>query len=100
MDLILKLNEQLKETEQELEKALQSKQGEMTTMHQTIIPIISTTVPSTIATSLAPNIPPAIALPIITTSTSEVAATSTKQIEDFVKSVEEMKIQATEINVH
>ena len=32
MDLVLKLNEQLKETEQEIEKAFQSKQGEPNTI--------------------------------------------------------------------
>ena len=95
MDLVLKLNKQLKETEKELEKSLQSKQGEPTTIPQTVIPIISTAVPSTITTSLAPNIPPAIALPVTTTtSTSEATVTSTKQTDDLIKSMEEMKIQA------
>lgn len=98
MDLVLKLNEQLKETEIELEKPLQSKQGEPTTIPQTVIPIISIAVPSTIATSLAPNIPLATALPVTTiASTSKVAVISTKKIEDLIKSMEEMKIQAIEI---
>jgi len=78
MDLVLKLNEQLKETEQELEKYLQYKQGESTTMPQTVVPIVSTTVPSTIASALAPNVPLTTTLPITTTtSTSEATTTST-----------------------
>lgn len=98
MDLIFKLNEQLKETEKELGKALQSKQGELTTIPQIVTPMVSTVVPSTIATSLAPNIPLATTLPtIIITSTSEVVVTSKKQIEDLIKSMEEMKIQSIEI---
>ena len=96
MDLVLKLNEQLKETEQELEKALQSKQDEPTTMPQTVIHIISIVVPSTVATSLAPNIPLERALPVTTTrSTSQAAVTSTKQTKDLIKSMEEMKSQET-----
>lgn len=34
MDLVLKLNEQLKETKQELEKSLKDKQGELTSQLQ------------------------------------------------------------------
>lgn len=79
MDLVLKLNEQLKETEQELEKPLQSKHGESTILPQTIVPIVSTTIPSTIGAALAPNVPLTIALPVTATvGTSEAAATSTQ----------------------
>ena len=67
-------------------------------MPQIVIPMVSIEVPSNIATYLAPKIPPAIALPVTTTtSTSEAAVTSTRQIEDLIKSTEEMKIQVTEI---
>ena len=59
--------------------------------------MVSRVVPSTIATSLAPNIPPATTLPVKTPSTSEAVVTSTKQTEDLINSMEEMKIQATKI---
>lgn len=63
-----------------------------------VVPIVSTEVPSTIAATLTPKIPLTIAPPVIaTSSTSEAATTSTKQTEDLIKSMEEMKIQATEI---
>ena len=72
MDLVLNLNEQLKETEQELEKVVQSRQSESTMQPQTVVPIVSTVVPSTLETVLAPNIPLTTAAPIETTGTSQV----------------------------
>lgn len=69
MDLVLKLNEQLKETEQELEKTLQNRQSESTTQPQNVVPMVSTTVPSTLATTLAPNVPLVIAATIEATCT-------------------------------
>lgn len=60
LDLVLKLNEQLKETEQELEKSLQSRQSESTSQLQNVVPVVSTAVPSILATALAPNVPLAI----------------------------------------
>lgn len=54
--------------------------------------------PSTITPALAPNIPLATAQIVTTpTCTSEVAVDSTKQTEDLIKSMEEMKIQESEI---
>lgn len=57
MDLVLKLNEQPKETEQELEKTLKDKQGESTTLPPNVILVVSTAAPSTLGTALAPNVP-------------------------------------------
>ena len=60
-------------------------------MPQTAIPIVSTAVPSTIVASLVPNVP-------LRAGTFETTTTSTQQTEDLIKSMEEMKIQATEIH--
>ena len=45
MDLLLKLNERLNDTEQALEKALKDKQGESTSQPPNVIPVVSTVVP-------------------------------------------------------
>jgi len=57
MDLLLKLNEILNDTEQTLEKALKDRQGESTSQPPDVIPIVSIAVPSTLGTTLAPNTP-------------------------------------------
>jgi len=49
----MKLNDQLKETEKELEILIQSKKSDLATTSRTIIPTISTIVPSTLEASLA-----------------------------------------------
>lgn len=95
MDLVLKLNDQLKEKEKELDKFIQSKQSELANTPQIVIPAISTIVPYTLVDSLAPTVLPATAIPITGTSTSlgSFAEKTTK----IVKSIEEMIIQATEL---
>jgi len=70
MDLVLKLNNQLKEIEKELDTLIQSKQSEMATTSTATIPTVTTAVPSTLATSLTPTSPPATALPVTTESTT------------------------------
>lgn len=101
MDLVLKLNEQLKETEKELDNLIQSKQSELATPPQTVIPIVSIIVPSTLATALAPTIPLATTFPVTSTSvgtgTSTSTGTPTKKIVELIKAMEEMSIQATEL---
>lgn len=57
MDLVLKLNEQLNEIEQELEKTLQSRKSESTSQPQNVVPMVSTAVPSILAISITPNVP-------------------------------------------
>lgn len=95
MNLILKLNHQLKETEKELDKLILSKQSELVTTPQTVIPTVPTSVPSTLATSLALIVPLATPMPVTDTSTS--AGTSTKKRVELVKAMEEMTIQAIEL---
>jgi len=62
MDLVRKLNDQLKQTNKELNILIQSKQSEFSTTSITTIPIVTTTFPSTLVASLAPTSSPAIAL--------------------------------------
>ena len=50
MDLVLKLNDQLKETEKELDALIQLKQEDVATYSTNVIPTVSTVVPSTLAT--------------------------------------------------
>jgi len=45
MDLLMKLNERLTDTEQALEKALKEKQGESTSQPPEVIPTVTTAVP-------------------------------------------------------
>lgn len=69
MDLVLQLNGQLKEMEKELDNLIQLKQASLETAPATVIPIVATTVPSTLASSLAPTTQLAIAIPTSTAST-------------------------------
>lgn len=96
MDLVLKLNDQLKETEKELETLIHLKQSDLATNSIAIIPTLSTIVPSTLAASLAPTAPLATALPITIESTTS-AGTSTKKATELIKVMEEMSIQATKL---
>lgn len=95
MGLVLKLNDQLKETQKELDKLIQCKQSELATTPHTVIPTVFTTLHSRLATSLAPTVPPATTMLVTGTSTS--AGTSTKKTAKLVKAMEEMTIQATEL---
>ena len=97
MDLVLKLNDQLKEIEKELDALIQLKQADVATSSKNVIPIVSIAVPSTLAASLAPTTPLATALPTITESTSTAGASGEK-VAELVKAIEEMSIQATEMN--
>jgi len=95
MDLVLKLNDQLKETEKELDTVIQSKQSELATTSTTAIPIVTTTVHSTLAASLGPTAPLATTLPITTELTT--IGTSIENTLELVKAMEEMSIQETEL---
>lgn len=79
MDLVLKLNEQLKETEKELDNLIQSKQSELATTPQNVIPTMSIEMPSTLAVALAPTILLEPALPVTGTSASTSTSTNTEQ---------------------
>jgi len=79
MDLVLKLNDQLKEIEKELDALIQLKQEDMATSLTNVIPTVSTVMPSTLATSLAPTAPLATALPTTTESTLAAGASRKQQ---------------------
>lgn len=68
----------------------------MATSSTNVIPTVSTTVPSTLAASLAPIAPLAAAFPATTETTSAASASAEKAIE-LVKAMEEMSIQATKM---
>ena len=69
MDLVLKVNDQLKEIENELDTLIQLKQSDLATNSKYVIPIVSIIDPSTLAASLAPTAPPATTLPVTIDST-------------------------------
>lgn len=71
MDLVLQLNDQLKEMEKELDNLIQLKQASLETAPATVIPTVTIVVPSTLAASLAPTTPMATTLLAPTTSTSK-----------------------------
>jgi len=101
MDIVLKLNEQLKETEKELDNLIQYKQSELATTPQTIISTISTAIPSSLATTLAPTLPLAIALlvtgTLADTGTSKSTGTPIENTIELIKAMEEMSIHDTEL---
>lgn len=96
MDLVLQLNDQLKEMENELDKQTQLKQGSLETAPATIIPIVTTIVPSTLAASLAPT-----TLLDSTVPTSATLSKATAQPGDeaskLIKVMEDMSIQTTKM---
>jgi len=103
MDLILQLNDQLKEMEKELDCVIQLKQASFEPTTTTVIPTVTTIVPSTLAASLPPIAPLAIALTAATASTSIEGSTTTAaqpsdEARKLVKAMENMSIRTTEIN--
>ena len=101
MDLVLKLNDQLREIEKEMDNLIQSKQSKLATTPQTVIHTVTTVVPSSLATALAPTIPPATTFPITGTSsgtgTSNNTERPTEKTVELIKAMEEMSIHATEL---
>jgi len=87
MDLVLKLNDQLKETKKELDALIQSKQSDSTS--KDVIPTISIVVPST----LAPTAPPTTTLPVTEEYTTTTGAQGEKATK-LIKGMEEKSIQA------
>lgn len=96
MDLVLQLNDQLKEMEKELDSLIKLKQDTMDNPLETVIPTDTTTIPYTLAASLAPTAPMAVVLPASTLNTLEIVSTTTGSIGDeanrLVKVMEEMSI--------
>lgn len=91
MDLVLKLNDQLKETEKELDASIQLKQADVASSSKNVIHTVSMVVPYTLATSLAPTTPLATALPATIEPTSATGASREKVVE-LLKAMEEMSI--------
>ena len=103
MDLVLQLNDQLKETEKELDNLIQLKQASFETVTATVIPTVTTTVPSTSEAALAPTAPLATTLPAATTSTSTTGSTTTTtqpgdEASKLVKAMEDMSIKTTQMS--
>lgn len=94
MDLVLKLNDQLREIEKELDSLIQLKQIDLGTTLVNVIPTVTTAVPSTLVASLAPTTPMATTQPVSTKSTSA-TGTSGDEVEKLVRTMEEMSIQIT-----
>ena len=97
MDLVLQLIDQLKEMEKELDNLIQLKQASLYTTTVTIIPTVTTIVPSTLAASLAPIAPLSIALPAATVSPPAIGSTSVAaqpgdEASKLVKEMEDMSI--------
>jgi len=63
--------------ENKIDSLIQLKQATIDTAHPTVIPIVTTVVPSTFATKLAPTGPMAIALLAATTTTLATTSTTT-----------------------
>ena len=76
MDLLLQLNDQLKEMENELDSLIHLKQASLNSAPPTIIPTVTIVVPSTLAVALAPTSPMATALLVATTTTSTTTSTA------------------------
>ena len=103
MDFLLKLNERLNDIEQELEKALKDKQGESTFQPPNVIPVVSTTVPSTLGAPLAPNIPAVTAEAVTgtvktTTTRTTQGSSANLRTEELIKAMEDLKLQVSKLN--
>jgi len=95
----MKLNERLNDTEQALENALKDKQGESASQPPEVIPIASTTVPSTHGIALAPNIPTATGEVVIGTVAAGTTPGSSTNLstEELIKAMEDMRLQVSEL---
>ena len=71
MNLILQLTTQLKEMENEMDKLVQEKRASSEADPVTVIPIVTTIVPSTLAESLAPSVPLATTIHVTSATTLE-----------------------------
>jgi len=99
MDLMMKMNQRIIQMEQELEKSVQDKQGESTSQLPVIAPIVTTILPTAIA-SIFPVVPPSTS----DTTTTDVSAASTTKtpesslsMEEMMKAVKELEIQMKEL---
>ena len=72
MDLLMKMNQRIIQMEQELEKALQGKQGESTSQPPITAPMVPTALPT-----VASTVPPLILASTTATSTTDATAAAT-----------------------
>lgn len=101
MNLLMRMNERLGETEQGLEKALKQKQGDSTSQPPEIIPPVTTT-PSTLVTALPPTVPVSTVEIIARTSaagttTTTPSSSTSMSIEELIKVMEDLKLQVSEL---
>jgi len=98
MDLLMKMNQRIIQMEEELERALQGKQGESTSQPPQIAPIIVTLPPTQAAT-----IPPIILASTTTTTTTDATTTTTivpessMIMEEMMKAIKKIEVQVTEL---
>ena len=80
---------------------IQSRQSELATTPQTVIPTVSTIVLSNLVAALAPTIPTATTLSVAgttsATGTSTSTGTTTERTDELVKAMEQTNIQATKL---
>ena len=86
-----------------MDKLVQEKETPKIPEIPTVIPVITTVVPPTLAENLAPKEPLATAVPVTssTTSTTESSTTTvhhTNEVSQLVKAMEEMSLKTNEIN--
>lgn len=98
MDLLMKMNERLAETEQALEKAMKEKQGESTFQPPEIVPTVTTSPPiaTTIVRSTVPTSVAEISTGVSTAATITTPDTS-MSIEELMKAMEQLKLQVSEL---
>ena len=99
MDLIMRMNQRMIQMEQELEKAVQDKQGESASQP----PMTAPTIPAVLPTALV-AIPLVVPLPTADTATTDASAASATtttesslSMEEMLKAVKELEIQMTEL---
>ena len=99
MNLIFQLTAQIKEMEIQMDKLVHEKETPKTPEIPSIIPMITTVVPSTLAENLAPKEPLATIVPVTSaTDSCTTAAHPTDEANKLVKAMEEMSLQTSEIN--
>jgi len=102
MELLMKLNERLTDTEQALDTTLKEKQGESTSQPPEVI-LVVTTAPSIVVATLPPTVPAATIEITIGTSTTATTTTlgssTTMTTEELIKVMEELKLQVSELKL-
>ena len=92
----------MKEMEIQMDKLVHEKETPKTPEFPSVIPMVTTTVPSTLAEELAPKEPLATVVPVTSSATSATessttAAHPTNEANKLVKAMEEMSHQTSEI---